>query len=344
MISLAVQEDTLISDVLQAVETYCEYNKIYKNKIITNPFVISESGIPVIPYQEIEKVKNSTAKTILIDMFAEGYDIAEKFINNLPKDKKYIIFANGWWDKSKVNSDINYEILYWPFFINEIVVKGTNYWLPEFFQDKNYTFDETKEFFFSTTIGRQKSWRDQLSKRILNEINFKNYILNYNGVELAMPSRGMDVNYNFEQFNTHTIRNSIPIDMYNNSELLLVVETNMLDHNEFHLTEKTAKALITGIPFIMAGSYKFLENLRELGFQTYHELWSEEYDNIIDINDRTTAIIELLNNLNKTSWDQAKAKQIAAHNKACILNCNKIISKQIEKIIDRYSTYRIEDE
>jgi hypothetical protein len=344
MISLAVQEDTLISDVLRAVETYCEYNKIYKNKIITNPFVVSETGIPVIPYQEIEKVKNTTAKIILIDMFAEGYDIAERFINDLPKDKKYIIFANGWWDKSQVNSDINYEILYWPFFINEIVTKGTNYWLIDFFQDKNYNFDKPKEFFFSTTIGRQKNWRDILSNRIINEVNFKNYILNYNGVELAMPSREMDVNYNFEQFNTHTIRNSIPIDMYNNSELLLVVETNMLDHNEFHLTEKTAKALITGIPFIIAGSYKFLENLRELGFQTYSELWSEEYDNIINVDDRTTAIIELLNKLKKTSWDQTKAKQIAAHNKACILNCNKIISKQIEKIIDRYSTYGIKND
>ena len=46
----------------------------------------------------------------------------------------------------------------------------------------------------------------------------------------------------------------------------------------FYLTEKTARPLIAGRPFLIIGPVNFLSNLRKLGFRTFNKYWSEDYD------------------------------------------------------------------
>ena len=117
--------------------------------------------------------------------------------------------------------------------------------------------------------------------------------------------------------------------------MLVIAETNAYDFEEFHLTEKTIKALLTGMPFIIMGSYKFLQNLQVLGFRTFNEVWAEEYDKIENFNQRLDAIIEVLNSLNKETFikNQHKLLEIANHNKAQFLHLNTVMRDQLLEII-----------
>lgn len=346
-----VDSKNLVFDqVINSINQYIVYRKIYDNVVLENVFCQDPAGVPVIHYNDISKINNTKSKLIIIDAFSEGFNNFDKF-KVYPQDKKYIFFSNGIWDHHKFKLQFDYEILHWYYFLYESADRATNYSLVDSFQDQIYNFRSIKKFEFAALIGREKPWRDKLVSLILEKIRFENYVLNYQGQELKIKSRKFDIQYDFDNYSTdkkiyqfYTIAQSIPIDLYNESKVLMVVETTMSDHNEFHLTEKTIKALMTGIPFVLAGSYKFLENLRSLGFKTYNEIWSEEYDNIVDVDQRMNAIIETLNNIHAINWDQEKINKcqlIAYHNKQQLLNINSIMKEQILKIINQFKNYEI---
>lgn len=46
----------------------------------------------------------------------------------------------------------------------------------------------------------------------------------------------------------------------------------------FFPTEKTWRAIISKTPFVIQGPTGFLKNLKRLGFKTFNQYWSEEYD------------------------------------------------------------------
>ena len=47
----------------------------------------------------------------------------------------------------------------------------------------------------------------------------------------------------------------------------------------FYVTEKTAKPLAFGIPFVAIGCHQYLHKLRKMGFKTFHPYIDESYDN-----------------------------------------------------------------
>lgn len=54
------------------------------------------------------------------------------------------------------------------------------------------------------------------------------------------------------------------------------------DANTVFFTEKTARPLLWGMPFFLNAGYRSLAALRELGFETFGDLWDESYDEIVD--------------------------------------------------------------
>jgi len=342
----------ILKDFLNSFKNLQDYSNFIDKNVsnIMNPFVDDPYGLPVIHHGDLETIQQSNATTIVIDMITEGFNVSEHF-KKYPPDKKYIFFSNGWWNTKEFNFNLDYKLIHWNYFLYDYVKRAIDYNVFDFYQDKNYIFNKSTDFLFVATIGSRKEWRDQLVDLLKKEIKFDNYVLNYSGKELGKPSRELDINYDFDIYNSYnpifkdySISSSIPIKLYNKSKILLVVETRMYEHNEFHLTEKTIKALLTGIPFIICGSYKFIEHLRALGFQTYNTIWSEEYDDISDIQERQLAIVNLLNHVKQMSWDQNlidKLQLIAYHNKAQLLNVNSIMRKQLETIIKTFKDYKI---
>ena len=52
------------------------------------------------------------------------------------------------------------------------------------------------------------------------------------------------------------------------------------------------------MPFIIVGQQFSLRRLRDIGYRTFHSIWDESYDTIIDPKERMSAIVNLVLSLN----------------------------------------------
>jgi hypothetical protein len=131
--------------------------------------------------------------------------------------------------------------------------------------------------------------------------------------------------------------------MYNLARFNLLVESDIDIDDEFFLTEKTVKTLITGMPFVVLATPNFLKHLRNIGFATYDNLWDESYDEEIRFNDRVKKIILLCNKLNNFDWNakQEELQKIQLHNRNNFFKLNKLSHQQfsaaehvLKKVLD----------
>ena len=65
------------------------------------------------------------------------------------------------------------------------------------------------------------------------------------------------------------------------------------------VSEKTWKPIALKMPFIIIGQPFGLKKLREFGYKTFHTLWNEDYDNILDERLRMHSIVDLVVSLSK---------------------------------------------
>ena len=79
----------------------------------------------------------------------------------------------------------------------------------------------------------------------------------------------------------------VPKKLYSLSEIQLVAETEddfVLKEKRisegFYVTEKTGKALYSGLPWVIYGAEGFLQNLKSLGFETFGDIIDESYDDV----------------------------------------------------------------
>jgi hypothetical protein len=70
----------------------------------------------------------------------------------------------------------------------------------------------------------------------------------------------------------------VPWKVYQHSLYSIVTETNF--ENYFFFSEKTAKPLYAGRPFVFFGAQGQLQDLKQLGFQTFDSIIDESYDAI----------------------------------------------------------------
>jgi hypothetical protein len=78
------------------------------------------------------------------------------------------------------------------------------------------------------------------------------------------------------------------LDYYHDIFLDVVVEPNV-HGNCLLVTEKLWRCIIARRPFIVMSNKDYLSNLRKLGFRTFDQFWSEEYDSYAEA-DRIRAI------------------------------------------------------
>lgn len=124
---------------------------------------------------------------------------------------------------------------------------------------------------------------------------------------------------------------------YENTDIEIVLET-LFDDQRLHLTEKILRPIALGQPFILASTPGSLQYLRKYGFQTFSEVWNEDYDQEPDHQQRLIKIVKLMKSI--VAWsDQEKthklsiAQQIAEHNK------KHFFSKEFfSKVIDEFKS------
>jgi hypothetical protein len=120
---------------------------------------------------------------------------------------------------------------------------------------------------------------------------------------------------------TVALYNILPIQVYNRTAYSIVAETG-LDNRYSFFTEKTAKPIMARRSFVMFSGYKFLQNLQNLGFQTFNNIIDESYDLMYNDNDRWSAAFEQVQRLCKMDQSEVFAKIAPAveHNYSLLMN------------------------
>lgn len=134
------------------------------------------------------------------------------------------------------------------------------------------------------------------------------------------------------------ISNLIARNIYNSCYISVITETeNLQDPATFYISEKTAKPLIVGHPFLVYGCQHFLKHLRNLGFQTFSPWLDETYDDISDRGTRANAIVDSLQKFSKLS-DQEKQQaclkmhSITEHNRSVALDTPGLLKNLIKQL------------
>lgn len=129
---------------------------------------------------------------------------------------------------------------------------------------------------------------------------------------------------------------------YNQSYASMVVESLVRPGSKYtpvFVTEKTFKPIAFEHPFIVYGNRGTLRKLHNWGFESWDHLWDESYDEIVDVDARRDAVVDLINQIEikeHTLETQSKLK----HNRSRFFDTELVhagITKEIIEPILHYA-------
>jgi hypothetical protein len=341
---MKVASNGLVSSLIDFYTVWKDADNFYRNTNNPSCLVDDASGYPCFHHTDIESINQCQETIVVIDCLTEGLHSIDYF-SQYRKDHHYIIFSNGTWDEKRWDLKINYTLIWFPFFLYDMV---DTYNSPQrfcYYLDKEYIFDYPKPLSFISTIGNVRPQRDLLVKKITSQLDVNQFILRYSGQDLAVPSDRFDViTFNAGEFDPytsilekyyHSVSQSLPISLYNQSYFNLIVESDLDFDDSFFLTEKTVKSLIVGQPFVIFSTPSHLSNLRKIGFLTFNQLWDESYDNIKNLELRVDSILQLCKHLSTNfDWEANKTqlKNITTHNRFVFQNLNTFLNNRFRDI------------
>jgi len=312
-----------------------------------------DAGIPVYNLDDIEKgLLYKDQNHFVICHIIESIHLLLIWKKNgmsmFPPNKKYLFLTNGQWNSGDFDIPLDYDVVHWPMFNLIFHASYNNHpATKEFWYDRTYDFDGIKDGTFIGLFGSEKPFRDRLVKKIMEmENDLGNFTLRYKGNDYKMLDNLTDIlpkvipengYVRGTAFNGLGLQMISPSDLYKRFRFNLVVESNAYSVDEFHPTEKICKPLVVGMPFVVYGSYRFLHNLRELGFQTYRNLWSEEYDEIQDCDKRIESLLQTCKDLVRFDWQKNRSEliEIAWNNSNALRNLQKMVKRDLENFIQK---------
>jgi hypothetical protein len=209
--------------------------------------------------------------------------------------------------------------------------------LPHKLKQIQYTLPKPQHF--DALLGRPRIHRDFIYRAVVDNNLRDNIVMTYqggSGVDEFFCNEFIwepgceqvdELNGTHSEINYHGfcigISRIIPIDLFNRTAYSIVAETNYNNQYSF-FTEKTAKPILAHRLFVMFSGYRFLENLRSLGFQTFDSVIDESYDLIENDHNRWSAAFEQVKRL--CNMNQAdvyeKIKDTLDHNYQVLINTN----------------------
>lgn len=333
------QHTGLIGHLIARYEEWKDFENFSQGK--NNPclFLASDDGIPSFRWDEVDEINKSTSPIVVIDLLLEGLN-KQHILNLYDPNKHYLIFSTAWWDVGQVKLDIKYTLFhhhYWLFDIHDRFFSPYRF---NFLEEKIYNFDYPKPLNCVAFFGTRRLPRDYLINKLQQTLDLNKSIIRYERNDLGVPADNFDLTpippKEFDPYN-HAYQKyffslglAMPQKLYNQGYFNLIVETTMDIDYHFFLTEKTIKALITGVPFVVASDALFLKKLKQLGFTTYETLWNEDYDSILDHDKRLDRIANLCKELETFDWAKYKdqLELIALKNRSNFLRLNSVINNE----------------
>ena len=126
---------------------------------------------------------------------------------------------------------------------------------------------------------------------------------------------------------------------YTDTWFSLVTET-IFDYSHTFRTEKIWKPILMAHPFVVAANRGYLKDLRNAGFQTFHELIDESYDQIDCPHTRIERIIDTVRGISRSGaaefWEASR--DICKYNQQHLREYNReqrlLLSVNLEKYLD----------
>jgi hypothetical protein len=117
---------------------------------------------------------------------------------------------------------------------------------------------------------------------------------------------------------------------YDSTWLSLVVETEVLGQG--FITEKTFKPVAFYHPFMVLGQVNTLRHLRQQGFETFNNLWNEQYDSIEDMHLRLENILKNLQNYQPEPYDKITLQKLD-HNHRRFFDLSIVNQRMYDEIV-----------
>lgn len=112
---------------------------------------------------------------------------------------------------------------------------------------------------------------------------------------------------------------------YNQTMFSIVAETKVRDTKlghgtDYFITEKTFKPIMMQHPFLLFSTQHALKTLRTFGFETFPELWSENYDDLNRWQYRLDALVSNVKNFDPAMLSSKIIKEKLQHNQQLFFN------------------------
>ena len=214
------------------------------------------------------------------------------------------------------------------------------YWIIEQIHFSEFKYDRhrwnpTYEFDFFMQLSLARADRDVLYKMIAPILHRGLYSYRSRGVFLPDDVDTLKV-LNWQRYTN--------FDWINRCNLTLIVESNLDDelitgfsitkNDQWFLCEKTYKPIAYGHPFLQAGTCGNLDHVRQLGFETFPELWDESYSDLPHYTDRIRAIIDIIQTFNHAALLKSTVQEKIRHNQERFFDTNLTAKFLTETITD----------
>lgn len=205
--------------------------------------------------------------------------------------------------------------------------------------DIRIDYPSERKFFADVLLGNSKPHRlaffemmrtnNMLDKNIVNLFNV--YRSNFLDTVKNDVQEMINDNPNKDYPNTTLLLNGkfisqhISAPIMENSWISVVGET--IDDNDiFFVTEKTAKPLMAGRPFIMLGGVNYLKHLRNLGFKTFTPVIDESYDDVVDYDQRVKMAFQSFKKISEQNPKETLSKlaPVLEHNRKIMYDKHKL--------------------
>lgn len=234
------------------------------------------------------------------------------------RDHGYKVVVDNLWEVSTLRTDYYWlEHQNWCWYNESLWWRSLGY--SQYTPDKNYS----KLAFMP--IRRQDPTRDQIVNKLAPMLD--SFIWSYRDKKL--PNDVDSTHNGYQRFFNPT--------WYDDTYFSTVVETQQ--HGVCYWpTEKTFKACAYYHPFLLIGQHHTLKKLRQMGFETFNNIFDESYDDIIDFDTRLDAVIKNIDNFITIPYDSETQRRLQ-HNHDHFFDQSLVESRIIQEIIEPLLEY-----
>ena len=177
----------------------------------------------------------------IVAIHTEGLHTILDHISVFPKNKKYIFFCSHSWDYDLYRFPFEYTVLECNFHCWDRLFSYFNLYHFNFFTQLQYDFESPKPYEFYAPIGARRPARDIFVQHLLDNIEFDNFVLSYQGqnlgktdyyrlaIEYEKINNQFDCMSMFAGYEKYyvSLAELVPIKTMSQARLTLIVETQI---------------------------------------------------------------------------------------------------------------------